>query len=407
MGELGLFYRLAPIVFMGGSLVPHGGQNPIEAVKLGASIVHGPHVFNFADVYEALDRAGGARQADTQEALVKQLGQLLADPAAREVSVGGRRARGRATRRRARAHADRARAVSVAVAARNGSGQCVSRPSGTGPPSWISRLLMPAWRALWRGGGRGGMQRQGFDAGIPVLCVGNYHVGGAGKTPTVLALAKLLRELGETPVVLSRGYGGRLRGPVKVDPAAARRCRCRRRAADAGADGAGGGRARPRRRRRAGALARCQRDPDGRRLSESRDRQGCLADRDRRRPRPRQRLRVSRRSVARAAASATGPHRCADRHRRRHVPPTPVAAAIAARGKPVLSAHLRPDDASVAALRGKRVLAFAGIGDPAQVLQDAARQRHRCGPASAPSPIIIRIRKARSRPDRGCRNATR
>ena len=87
MGELGLFYRLAGIVFMGGSLVEHGGQNPIEAVKLGASIVHGPHVFNFSDVYEALDNAGGARRADTLEALVKQLGQLLADPAARESSL--------------------------------------------------------------------------------------------------------------------------------------------------------------------------------------------------------------------------------------------------------------------------------------------------------------------------------
>jgi 3-deoxy-D-manno-octulosonic-acid transferase len=87
MGELGLFYRLAPIVFMGGSLVEHGGQNPIEAVKLGASIVHGPHVFNFTDVYEALDAAGGARRADTQDALVKQLGQLLANPDAREASL--------------------------------------------------------------------------------------------------------------------------------------------------------------------------------------------------------------------------------------------------------------------------------------------------------------------------------
>jgi 3-deoxy-D-manno-octulosonic-acid transferase len=87
MGELGLFYRLAPIVFMGGSLVEHGGQNPIEAVKLGASVVHGPHVFNFTDVYDALDRAGGARRADTQEALVKHLGQLLADPKARDASL--------------------------------------------------------------------------------------------------------------------------------------------------------------------------------------------------------------------------------------------------------------------------------------------------------------------------------
>src|SRR5437899_5787860 len=87
MGELGLFYRLAPIVFMGGSLVEHGGQNPIEAIKLGASVVHGPHVFNFSEVYEALDRCGGARRADSLEGLVKQLGQLLADPKAREASL--------------------------------------------------------------------------------------------------------------------------------------------------------------------------------------------------------------------------------------------------------------------------------------------------------------------------------
>jgi 3-deoxy-D-manno-octulosonic-acid transferase len=87
LGELGLFYRLSPVVFMGGSLVEHGGQNPIEAVKLGASIVHGPHVFNFTDVYDALDRAGGARKAGTPEDVVNQLGQLLDDPAARDSMV--------------------------------------------------------------------------------------------------------------------------------------------------------------------------------------------------------------------------------------------------------------------------------------------------------------------------------
>src|SRR5437879_13777794 len=86
------------------------------------------------------------------------------------------------------------------------------------PSSWISRLLMPLG-ALYGLVAGARLQRQGFDAGIPVFCVGNYHVGGAGKTPTVLALAKILRELGETPVVLSRGYGGRLRGPVMVGPA--------------------------------------------------------------------------------------------------------------------------------------------------------------------------------------------
>jgi 3-deoxy-D-manno-octulosonic-acid transferase len=92
MGELGLFYRLSPVVFMGGSLVPHGGQNPIEAVKLGASVVHGPHVFNFTDVYEALDGAGGAKLAGSSEQLVKQLGQMLGNDAARETTIdAGRR----------------------------------------------------------------------------------------------------------------------------------------------------------------------------------------------------------------------------------------------------------------------------------------------------------------------------
>ena len=86
------------------------------------------------------------------------------------------------------------------------------------PASFYSRLLLPLGALYGAVAGRR-MQRPGLDAGIPVLCVGNYHTGGAGKTPTVLALTRLLRDLGETPVVLSRGYGGRLRGPVMVDPA--------------------------------------------------------------------------------------------------------------------------------------------------------------------------------------------
>src|SRR2546430_17706916 len=62
LGELGLIYRLAPIVFVGGSLASHGGQNPIEPIKLGAAILHGPNVWNFAEVYAGLDKARGARQ---------------------------------------------------------------------------------------------------------------------------------------------------------------------------------------------------------------------------------------------------------------------------------------------------------------------------------------------------------
>jgi tetraacyldisaccharide 4'-kinase len=58
-----------------------------------------------------------------------------------------------------------------------------------------------------------------FDPGVPVICVGNLTVGGAGKTPVVRALAARLAARGKAVHLLSRGYGGRLEGPIQVDPA--------------------------------------------------------------------------------------------------------------------------------------------------------------------------------------------
>jgi 3-deoxy-D-manno-octulosonic-acid transferase len=78
VGELGLIYRLAPIVFVGGSLVEHGGQNPIEPAKLGAAILHGPHVRNFADIYAALDLAQGAEPVADARKLTAGFAVLLA-----------------------------------------------------------------------------------------------------------------------------------------------------------------------------------------------------------------------------------------------------------------------------------------------------------------------------------------
>jgi 3-deoxy-D-manno-octulosonic-acid transferase len=83
LGELGLFYRIAPVVFMGGSLVGHGGQNPIEAAKLGAAILHGPHVWNFAEIYTALDAARGAEQVSNVDQLTARIGAWLKDTEAR------------------------------------------------------------------------------------------------------------------------------------------------------------------------------------------------------------------------------------------------------------------------------------------------------------------------------------
>lgn len=86
------------------------------------------------------------------------------------------------------------------------------------PPSALARLLRPLG-ALYAAITLKRMRRPGAQAGIPVICVGNFVAGGAGKTPTTLALAERLAAMGETPFALTRGYGGKLAGPLRVESA--------------------------------------------------------------------------------------------------------------------------------------------------------------------------------------------
>ena len=233
-----------------------------------------------------------------------------------------------------------------------------------GPSSLNSHLLKPL-AALYGAVAAKRLRRSGLNAGIPVLCVGNYHVGGAGKTPTVLALAKLLRELGETPVVLSRGYGGKLRGPVKVDAE-------RHTAAEVGDEPLMLASRLPvvvaRKRAEGVPLARAQNasvilmDDGFQSPAVVKDASLIVID--------------SERGLGNGQVFPAGPLRAPLRPQLARTDALvivggggaveAVAAEIAAQGKPVLRAHLRPDAARVAELRGRRVLAFAGIGDPAR-----------------------------------------
>ena len=230
------------------------------------------------------------------------------------------------------------------------------------PASLSSRLLMPLGALYGAVAGRR-MQRPGLDAGIPVLCVGNYHTGGAGKTPTVLALTKLLRDIGETPVVLSRGYGGRLRGPVMVDLA-------RHAAADVGDE--------PLMLARTVPVAVARDRPSGVALARSQGASVILMDDGFQNPAIAKDAALividASRGLGNACVFPAGPLRAPlDLQLARTdalivigngTAANAVAAEIAARGRPVLAAHLKPTDASLAALAARRVLAFAGIGDP-------------------------------------------
>ena len=85
IGELGLFYALATVAFVGGSLVPKGGQNPVEAIKLGAVVLTGPNWKNFTDAYDALLRVGGAKEVTDAESMAEAALTLLQDLIPREV----------------------------------------------------------------------------------------------------------------------------------------------------------------------------------------------------------------------------------------------------------------------------------------------------------------------------------
>ncbi|WP_417769685.1 3-deoxy-D-manno-octulosonic acid transferase [Stappia sp.] len=80
IGEMGLFHRLAPVAFIGKSLVPEGGQNPLEAARLETAILTGPHVFNLQDIYRPLIAAQGAEVVEDADALARALARLLSDP---------------------------------------------------------------------------------------------------------------------------------------------------------------------------------------------------------------------------------------------------------------------------------------------------------------------------------------
>ncbi|MFQ5562886.1 MAG: glycosyltransferase N-terminal domain-containing protein [Parvularculaceae bacterium] len=79
LGELGLFYRLNDIAFVGGGLNPKGGHNPLEPARLGTAILHGPHTFNFVETYGEMRSAGGAALIRNDRELATAVRRLLSD----------------------------------------------------------------------------------------------------------------------------------------------------------------------------------------------------------------------------------------------------------------------------------------------------------------------------------------
>jgi tetraacyldisaccharide 4'-kinase len=246
------------------------------------------------------------------------------------------------------------------------------------------------------------MRRTGRRVGIPVLCVGNFTLGGAGKTPTALALAKILADAGERPFFLSRGYGGRLSGPLQVDAA-------EHRARDVGDeplllaklaptivshDRIGGAEAAL----AAGATVIVM-DDGFQNPTLYKDVSLVVVD--------------ARRGIGNRRVFPAGPLRAPLEQQLQQTTailligegeiPAGLSAEIQSRNIPLFRGHIEADAAALAALAGLEVLAFAGIGDPekffatletagiAPLVRQAFPDHHRYTPSDA----AVLLRRAR------------
>jgi tetraacyldisaccharide 4'-kinase len=224
-----------------------------------------------------------------------------------------------------------------------------------------ARLLAPAGAAYGLVAARR-MAQPGQRAAAPVLCAGNLTVGGSGKTPTAIAVARILVAAGKRPFFLSRGYGGRLAGPVRVDAQPAD---------DVGDEPLLLARVAPTivaRDRPAGAAAAVQAGADAIVMDDGWQNPSLAKD-----------LVIAvldgRRGIGNGRLFPAGPLRAPlefqlDRADVLLVigPPgsgaEPAIAAGQRRNLPRFDGELAPQPAAIARLAGARVLAFAGIADP-------------------------------------------
>jgi tetraacyldisaccharide 4'-kinase len=227
--------------------------------------------------------------------------------------------------------------------------------------SAVARLLAPAAAAYGFIAARR-MAQPGWHADVPVLCVGNFTVGGSGKTPTAIAVAQLVAKAGRRPFFLSRGYGGTLGGPVRVD-----------------AQGAAAVGDEPLLLARVAPAIVARDRPAGARAAIAAGAEAIVMDDGWQNPSLAKDLAIAvldgRRGIGNGRVFPAGPLRAPLERQLDHAdallvigPPGPAAVpAIAAaerRRLPRFAGDLVPDPAAIERLSGVRVLAFAGIADP-------------------------------------------
>ncbi|MEX2264749.1 MAG: tetraacyldisaccharide 4'-kinase [Bryobacteraceae bacterium] len=192
IGELAGLFAFADVVFMGGSLVPHGGHNILEPAFAARPIITGPHMQNFREMADEFRAAGALREVRDAAELAEAVAALLDNPG----DLG----------RKALACAEARRGATATALHEIRELHAGSLPRFR--PVWPLFPLLALLAQLWKLGLRRSQARQlrrRQRLALPVIAVGNLTMGGAGKTPFVLHLAKQFSR----PGILTRGYGRR------------------------------------------------------------------------------------------------------------------------------------------------------------------------------------------------------
>lgn len=223
------------------------------------------------------------------------------------------------------------------------------------------------------------MARPGRKAPVPVVCVGNFTLGGAGKTPTAIALARLLLESGHRPFFLSRGYGGRVAGPVRIDHLPRETANVSIYPPTFAGDGREDVGDEPLLLARVAPTVVARDRPAGVKAAAAGGADAIIMDDGLQNPSVDKDLAIAvvdgRRGIGNGRTFPAGPLRAPLEAQLDHIDAILVVGSVSRaaeraiesarrRGVPLLHGDLRPAPDAVAALAGKPVLAFAGIADP-------------------------------------------
>ncbi|MEZ5403099.1 MAG: tetraacyldisaccharide 4'-kinase [Bryobacteraceae bacterium] len=194
IGELAALFRLAHVVFMGGTLVDRGGHNLLEPAFFEAPVISGKHLENFPEIASEFRAAEAFVEIDSPSALAPAAAGLLADPTRAKI-IGARAGK--------IAHANAGAAARAAAEALRLLDLSVPAPP---PPLW-RRLALEPFSWIWRAGvalDRAVSRKHRLPR--PVISVGGLSMGGSGKTPFAIFAAWMLRRAGKEPAILTRGY---------------------------------------------------------------------------------------------------------------------------------------------------------------------------------------------------------